>query len=255
VDLQVLLPTFSVPVGRLEVNVDPMSGLDIVLRSNLRHRQDSRLLHYSMEEHFDPQLTLTLRRTSIAQTSSLTVFRWLLIITWLFFFLGIVGNFHLRSEVKELKLYFETVSNSIASEWNDGRTQAPVIITTTVYGTGTSSRWWFGEATVDSNTFTSAPSPSPSPFVASSPSPLTSIVLNSELPQEKPDFDVHEPNSNAISLAPDKFHWEIYSLFPFQRIPSWPNDDIHNALRNFFSTMETIWKLFKKVYHYPLDPP
>lgn len=27
VDLQVLLPTFSVPVGRLEVNVDPMSGM------------------------------------------------------------------------------------------------------------------------------------------------------------------------------------------------------------------------------------
>lgn len=233
------------------------SGLDIALRSNLRHRQDSRLLHYSMEEHFDPQVTLTLRWTSIAQTSSLTVFGWFLIITWLLFFLGIIGNFHLRYEVKELKLHFETVSNSIASEWTDRRTQAPVTVTTTVYSTGTSSRWWFGEATVDSNTLTPTPFPSLLPFAASSQSAVTPTALTSELPRERPDFDPRELNSNSISPALEKSHWEAYSLRPFHHILpfTWPNDDIHTAVRKIFTTMETIWQLFKKVYHYPLDPP
>lgn len=233
-----------------------VSGLDIALRSNLRHRQDSRLLHYSMEEHFDPQLTLTLRQASIAQTSSLTGLGWPPIISWLLFFLGIVGVFHLRSEVKELKQCLETLSISMTSEWNDGRTPAPVTVTTTIYGTGTSSRWWFGEATAESSPFTPTLSPSLPPFAASSQSSLAATALIVELPQESPDLDF-EQKETSISMASAKSHWEIYGLLPLQHILSfsWPNDDIHATLGKVIETMESVWQLFRKVYHYPLDPP
>ncbi|KDQ61102.1 hypothetical protein JAAARDRAFT_67494 [Jaapia argillacea MUCL 33604] len=66
VPFSVFLPTFQLPVGRLEVNVETSLGFNIsTLRSNLSHQQqsspagDRKLLHYSLEELFYPRLFLT----------------------------------------------------------------------------------------------------------------------------------------------------------------------------------------------------
>ncbi|KAG2147247.1 hypothetical protein BD769DRAFT_724194 [Suillus cothurnatus] len=61
--LGILLPTFTIPVGKLEVNVEASTGLDThFLRSNLAYQhasqQGSRLVHYTLEEMFTPTLSL-----------------------------------------------------------------------------------------------------------------------------------------------------------------------------------------------------
>ncbi|KAG2362494.1 hypothetical protein BDR07DRAFT_1451109 [Suillus spraguei] len=84
----ILLPTFTMPVGKLEVNVEVSTGLDAhLLRSNLAYQhasqQGSRLVHYILEEMFTPTLSLrtqphacealprsTRVRSSLARSSS-----------------------------------------------------------------------------------------------------------------------------------------------------------------------------------------
>ncbi|KIJ16973.1 hypothetical protein PAXINDRAFT_39161, partial [Paxillus involutus ATCC 200175] len=65
-NFDVLIPTFALPIGRLEVTVEtPLVHLDldmVLLRSNLAHQQQSprghRLLHYSLDQFFCPRLSL-----------------------------------------------------------------------------------------------------------------------------------------------------------------------------------------------------
>ncbi|KZT27342.1 hypothetical protein NEOLEDRAFT_1060833, partial [Neolentinus lepideus HHB14362 ss-1] len=61
--LDICLPTFALPVGRLDVNVETAFGFDILsMQSNLTHQQSNvrgrRLLHYGLEELFYPRLTM-----------------------------------------------------------------------------------------------------------------------------------------------------------------------------------------------------
>ncbi|KAJ7286252.1 hypothetical protein C8J57DRAFT_1664164 [Mycena rebaudengoi] len=62
----VYLPSFGIPVGRLEVNIDGISGLEISsLQSNFTHHQivgsGRRLLHYALQPFFYPHISLDIR--------------------------------------------------------------------------------------------------------------------------------------------------------------------------------------------------
>jgi hypothetical protein len=50
---------------------------------------------------------------------------------------------------------------------------------------------------------------------------------------------------------------EDYALLPWQYMLSfsWPGDDLRATFDKVMETLETIWEIFRKVYHYPLDPP
>ncbi|OAX40263.1 hypothetical protein K503DRAFT_687873, partial [Rhizopogon vinicolor AM-OR11-026] len=61
--LSILLPTFTIPVGKLEVNLESSAGLDAhSVRSNLAHQRGSqqgrRLVHFILEEMFSPALSV-----------------------------------------------------------------------------------------------------------------------------------------------------------------------------------------------------
>ncbi|KAF7311598.1 hypothetical protein MKEN_01062700 [Mycena kentingensis (nom. inval.)] len=61
------LPTFSLPVGRLEVNIDAVPGFELSnLRSNFSHQQEipsgRKLFHYSLPALFYPHISLDLSR-------------------------------------------------------------------------------------------------------------------------------------------------------------------------------------------------
>ncbi|THH28498.1 hypothetical protein EUX98_g5693 [Antrodiella citrinella] len=79
-ELHVLLPTFPLPVGRLEVHVETQAGLEIQeIRSNFTHESASptgkRLMHYSMEEFFYPRLSMTIRSSKTLSSSPSILWR------------------------------------------------------------------------------------------------------------------------------------------------------------------------------------
>ncbi|KZT02313.1 uncharacterized protein LAESUDRAFT_730297 [Laetiporus sulphureus 93-53] len=64
VPLDILLPSFALPVGRLQVDIQVREDFEIAsLRTNLMHRQSAphgqMLLNYAMDEYFYPRLVLS----------------------------------------------------------------------------------------------------------------------------------------------------------------------------------------------------
>ncbi|KAJ7864849.1 hypothetical protein B0H14DRAFT_2735890 [Mycena olivaceomarginata] len=218
----VYLPSFGIPVGRLEVNIDGIQGLEISsLRSNFSHHQSvqsgRRLLHYSLQPFFYPHISLDIRLDRYRHS-----------------------NTHIFSPTSTVSA--SCYSLAVGSGW----TQAPepITITSTAFQ---ASRWqWFnGEDGADSD---SAASESPEPNLTSSTSP--SVALTSppapsaaETPKVVPTLTA-EPSSSVSLFQP--LAWNISW--------SWPEIDRELAVEKLLWGAEKVWQLLRKIYHYPLEP-
>ncbi|KAK7038082.1 hypothetical protein R3P38DRAFT_2904327 [Favolaschia claudopus] len=255
----VYLPSFCIPVGRLEVNIDGIPGLEISsLRSTFAHHQyvqsGRRLLQYSMHPFFYPDISLDIRLDRPSHSSiypfsptpnglgPLTV----LLISWAILILGSVYLVRLNSAVAEL-------SNSLAGyplavdapSWTVP--PEPITFTSTAYQTG---RWqWFNDPKSDSSDLESS-SWSPQPSLTSSAS--ASEVLESAPPPPSPEETPKviptvqsEPSSSVSLYRPPSFYW------PNLR---WPEIDVDQAIDRVLWGAEKVWQMLRKIYHYPLDP-
>ncbi|KAJ7256483.1 hypothetical protein B0H12DRAFT_1049739 [Mycena haematopus] len=248
----VYLPSFGIPVGRLEVNIDGIQGLEISsLRTNFSHHQSAqsgrRLLHYSLHPFFYPHISLDIRLGGrrhynlhpFSPTSSSFGQLSMLLVSWTLLILGSVYLVRLNSAVSRL-------SNSLAvgSGWNDPL--APVTITTTAFQ---ASRWpWFnGDATLDSPA-SEPPEPSitssPSVILTSSLAPSVSVVVDT--PIIIPTLTAEPPTSVAL-FKPLAFNISWPPL-------TWSEVDMDLAVQKVLWGVEKLWQLMRKIYHYPLDP-
>ncbi|KAF9066299.1 hypothetical protein BDP27DRAFT_1330787 [Rhodocollybia butyracea] len=176
VQMDVYLPSFALPVGRLEVIVEDVPGLKLSsLRTNLRHSQSLlatspapttqsqslRLLHYSTEEFFYPHLSFKTRSSSSSAVDYIT---WKSILNFIFlsiFVLYLARNWQVHHSRKALNLesYAESFVSRSDSEWNLWNDLSPAVerepervtvtITTTATttvdsGSGPGPRWWMG---------------------------------------------------------------------------------------------------------------
>ncbi|KAJ6618838.1 hypothetical protein B0H10DRAFT_2028172 [Mycena sp. CBHHK59/15] len=216
IQFDVYLPSFGIPVGRLEVNIDGIPGLEISsLRSNFSHHQSvrsgRRLLHYSLQAFFYPNISLDIRldRVSLRTSPALSKSAGQLIIvlvSWAILLLGSLYLMRLHLAVSQLSNTLEDYSLAVASGWHDS--PEPVTITTTAFH---GSRWWFnGDAS------SSDPTVSPAPAITLLPTP--SVVP--ETPRISPT-PTAEPN-NSISLFRP-----LYLNF------TWPEVDLDRLLNNF----------------------
>ncbi|GLB34779.1 putative DNA recombination [Lyophyllum shimeji] len=248
--LNILLPSFSIPVGRLEVNIEG-AGIDITsLKSNFVHQHStttgSKLLNYSMEQFFYPQVSLVVRpkpRTQNLRTTGL-----LTLTLWFSVAACLIAMCHLNSELRKMERMMETYSTAVAAGWNDA--PEPVTVTTTVY-TSTGSKWWFVEDPTPSSESPTATLPIPVTVAIPEPTDAQSVLALS------PSETYSDRDTGHTSYPPESTSFaEKYALLPIQHITfSWPTHDFHSTMEKVMQTIEKVWQIFRKVYHYPLDPP
>ncbi|KAJ7709449.1 hypothetical protein B0H17DRAFT_227028 [Mycena rosella] len=247
--IDVYLPSFGLPVGRLEVNIDGVSGLEISsLRSNFTHHQSMRsgrrLLHYSLQAFFYPHISLDIRldRRSLHPFSpASTSFGQLmmLLVSWVILIIGSVYMVRLNSAVHELSNALEGYSLAVSSGFID-----PPAPTNTA---SQATRWpWFKSDAPES----SQPEPvsiHPLPTTSTAPAAVTSAPTPSvvvEPPPIRPTLTA-DPSSSIALFQP--FHFNFSNI-------SWPEVDVDLALEKLLQSAEKVWQLLRKIYHYPLEP-
>lgn len=184
---------------------------------------------------------MTIRPTKRVQkwwtgTSPFTVVAWILIIV------GLLAMQRLGTEMQRMKRIMENYSAVVGTGWNDA--PDPITITTTVYASST--KQWFADI------------PTSSPFEPATSSTATTIRVSQPtdiavspviIPTQDGSRDVPEPMASSS---------ERYALsLPIQHILNftWPVHDFHMAVDTVLKTVDKVWQMFRKVYHYPLDPP
>ncbi|KNZ78473.1 hypothetical protein J132_00836 [Termitomyces sp. J132] len=254
----VFLPSFSIPVGRFEVIVEN-SGLDIMsLRSNFVHQLStntgSRLLNYSMDEFFDPSISMTVRPPKRAYITWVTT-SFLNLITWVLIVVGFVVTHRLN---QQQMIYHQSGLDAtvVTKEWHNPLETATTTttITSTVYFSITRTKWREEPTTTSFETFKSSSSshtssssisePAASPTSLASPQKLTSIDYETGDAQQSKSSTPLVEEGHALSLP----------IQHFLNI-SWPTHDFEATIEIVMQTLENVWYLLRKAYHYPLDPP
>ncbi|KAF9469218.1 hypothetical protein BDZ94DRAFT_1317152 [Collybia nuda] len=251
--VHVFLPTFALPVGRLDVDIDTYSGMEIIsLQSNFAYETPTpkghKLLQYSLEEFFYPRLSLVICPKLVSKPPSLLNLLPLTLVTWAIILVGTIFALQLSAEMKRMTRSLESHSAVATSGWTDK--PEPITVTTTIY-TNAGTRRQFGDIPTET---------SPVPFL---PTPIASIIATGVLP---PDED-HPPDQTPLPVRvmkhatrslPPSSSTESYALLPVQTILSfsWPFQefDIRATLDKAFQAVEVIWQLLRRAYHYPLDP-
>ncbi|KAJ7217175.1 hypothetical protein GGX14DRAFT_440585 [Mycena pura] len=237
----VYLPTFGIPVGRLEVNIDGIPGLEIsALRSNFSHHQHlpagRKLLHYSLQAFFYPDISMDIRldgRSPHPFLPTWTTFRHAVSLAVLI--LVSVYLVQLNSAVYALSDSFEGYSLAAGSAWNDR--PEPVTITTTLVQT--TRRPWFSDAKSEESVQPTANSSTAAVSVALTSPPLTSTI------QTPPAVPTVTPESTSVAL----FQPLAFNI-------TWPEVGVNltGMLEKVKTSAEMVWQFFRKLYHYPLDP-
>ncbi|KAJ7172087.1 hypothetical protein C8R46DRAFT_946971 [Mycena filopes] len=254
----VYLPSFGIPVGRLEVNIDGIPGLEITsLRSNFAHNQSlrsgRRLLHYSLQAFFYPHISLDIRlhraqynlhpfspvSTSFGQLT-------ILLVSWAVLILGSVYLVRLNSTVTALSNSLEGYALSVGPSWPDA--PEAITITTTAYQ---ANRWqWFNG---DDTNAKSESSSSESLLPPNPPSPSSTGTSPVALTSPPPPSPAETPRVAPTHTADASSSVTLFQPLNFRNM-SWPEIDMDLALEKLLLGAEKLWQLMRKIYHYPLDP-
>ena len=278
-EMDVVLPTFFVSVARLEVAVDLMPGkLSMILnkistlnewlgleisslRSNFHYHQPlptgSRLLQYSLEEFSQPQLSLTIRKTvSRTGTPSLGM-GWWFILTWALLSIICLWMYNMTVDMRQSAIASDNYF-SLISSWTD----APFTMTTTIHDTKP-TRGWSSDSCMETISIDmwSTSSASTGPAATN----VLSLMMTTPLPEwtsfpTQSSFPWHR-TEDALIDKPSESILESYGLAPLHNtFTSWWFDQQYKyvpkqILEKLIKTVEVVWRIFRKAYHYPLDPP
>ena len=203
-----------------------------------------------MKEFTQPHLSLTIRKSS---KQSDTPVKWYFILTWMLLLVTFASLYRLATETYRLQKLTEGYSGFVES-WPEIPT---ITATATVYGSS-SSRWWFAD--------TETASLSPSSSVAH-PSLTTTEIVHKTTTDTPSTHLQHEGSSRADSVREtsvipitSQSLFDNFGLIPLDNIFifSWSEQHtaaVKKALGKVVESMEFVWSICRKVYHYPLDPP
>ena len=228
-------------------------GLDIPsVRSEFDYVRSSpegyRLLLCSMKEYTQPQLTLMIRKSSGSFSISFT--KWFLVLTWACLLVTSASLYQLSGETDRLKKLTEGFSGFIDT-WES---EIPTITTTATMYDGSGMSWHFGDFD-DSSSLPSSISTIVQPTLTTPdliPSKTTTDSLRS----------LYAPSyTDDLESSVTTSHWTFdpHGLAPFAPIFSftWTNEHaaLRHALEKLTSSVQFVWNICRKLYHYPLDPP
>lgn len=263
--VDILLPTFTIPVGKLEVNVEASTGLDAhFLRSNLAYQhasqQGSKLVHYILEEMFIP--TLSLRIQPHVHHFHMTVRylgKLLQFVIWIApALLVLMVLLNLGAEFRHMRHTLDRRMPLDDPVWPDHHPPASietVFVTTTVYAPP--------HATPSGGYTTASTTPSTSFATPMSVMEGSSAHTAFRLPVSPPPSHMSSGTATekgtptpTPSSPPDENSLSLIDILPF----SWPlkldlppiaQQTVDTVLEGF----GVVWQVFRRVYHYPLDPP
>jgi hypothetical protein len=207
------------------------------LRSNLLHQQPiatgHRLLHFSAEEFFYPHLFVTIHAGSKSETFFGLKF---ILATWAMLVVGAAFLYRHNSQLSRLDHTLERYS---MIDFGQHFSPEPVTITTTIYSTAGTRRWFDVPTGTDPV----------SPLVATVAALATTATSPTSLPVSTSTVVRDESFAPIASM-------EDYALLPLQYVLqfSWPVDDLRTTLNKVVETLERVWEIFRRAYHYPLDP-
>ena len=149
---------------------------------------------------------------------------------------------------------------SLISSW----TNAPFTMTTTIQSTTATIRR-FGDSCGEmvSIEMSSTSDPSPSPSTPTDNPPIISQVTT-PLPEwtslPTPTSSAWHGTEDALTDEPSKSISENYGVIPLYDMFAFSWSEQHKyvlkqVLEKVIDTVEVVWNIFRKVYHYPLDPP
>ncbi|KAH8099576.1 hypothetical protein BXZ70DRAFT_973965, partial [Cristinia sonorae] len=256
--LDVLLPTFSLRVGRLEVDVEAQAGLEIQsVRSNLTHETTTstgrRLVHYSMEEFFYPRLSIiTTSPSPTPSTSNSFVWRTVQILfvvlpTAMALFL-LANNAFLEQELAQAKQSLLTFPATPHIETITREGPATVTVTSTIVATTTTT------TTTTTSIKSRADHAVPSSSKSDPPSTVTSTVY---LPAPTPTLSsaptftptpLTTPAAFDLAMRDLPFLWPVRLEFPsLEHVPHLAR----TTLSMTWTGIGAAWQLFRRVLHYP----
>ncbi|KAG6898286.1 hypothetical protein C0992_000731 [Termitomyces sp. T32_za158] len=239
----VFLPSFSIPIGKFEAKIEN-PGLDIAsLRSNFVHQLStntwSRLLNYSMDEFFFPDLCVTVHPRKRAPWITMNLPN---LITWALIIFGFVITYRLN-EQQIIRQQSGLQPPLVTNDWS-----IPLQTATT-----TSTKWMEEPPPTSFETSRSSPSYPDSPATPKSSASPTSLAspIQPTNTNDGTGGSLHsQPSSNS--------HTERYALgLPIQHFLNitWPTHDFDATIERVIHTLEKVWHVLRKAYHYPLDPP
>ncbi|GJE96428.1 hypothetical protein PsYK624_126250 [Phanerochaete sordida] len=260
--LDVLLPTFELPVGKMEVRVPEPKGFTITpTRSNFPNRQEfsegSVLIRRAVEELFHPELTVTIAPIlPPAQPKSGSPAGWWTIlavvictIPTVISLLTMSENRTLITERGEMKQALDALSASLAALPTE--TPLPLTVTSTHLSVSVSTVTIRPEPTQPSPEQVVTPIPSSS---TSTPTTTSTIASASSLPTLTPTVISASTPSATDAILPFRdlpFLWPIHFDIPPLDIPETARATAAVLARG----LGFAWQLCRKVFHYPLDPP
>ncbi|KAI9460035.1 hypothetical protein F5148DRAFT_1377441 [Russula earlei] len=266
--LDIILPAFSIPVGRLQVDVESPSGFEIVsVQSNLEHHQTCgdhhRLRQFGLREFFHSQIRAHIvpqarsRRLDAAPPwpSSPTFLRaiayaapavFLLILIVLF------GGIH-----KDLSRLHSSLERCGASGPNWAAHRDNVVPSvTTITATVLSRPTGAAGTSPDDSEWDAASSSGSDDEARSAPMFVTMIDITS--PPLTRNERARSPSGETSA------HGEHNALLPVERLPLlWPIRfglpglpfTRAEALEAIEHSMSVAWQILRRLYHFPLDPP
>ncbi|TBU42065.1 hypothetical protein BD309DRAFT_1081657 [Dichomitus squalens] len=276
--LNAMLPSFSLPVGELDVNVPAQKGFNVTsCETNLSHEQlteqGRKLSHYSMGEYFYPKLVLTFLPSTpeVAQVQhSQSWWSWTQLLTVLLAVVTALLAINLRQT--QLQLSDALRSGSIHDQDHaagfkemphipDAVETITITATTTVVASPSKespTRWYYPHAgspqEMENDGQTRVAEASSLPSMPSSDAP---IPATPQIPTLTPTPVPSPLDEGALVplhyfLNPLSIRLELPKIdFSQFQLPDSANATLHQVLQS----LGTVYQLFRKVLHYPLDPP
>ncbi|EMD38223.1 hypothetical protein CERSUDRAFT_113378 [Gelatoporia subvermispora B] len=289
IPFDVLLPTFQLRVGQIEVNVDLPSGFRVgACKTNLLHQhittQGRKLLHYAMPEFFYPRVSMSILPEGsdpwrvLQQWHRLRSTQGMVIVALVVFALAMV--LQLRAVNAELyrtkqSLVVPPVTANIpTSEFSETLASTPVLPTESASSSLQTTRS-AGESTTDASTplpdnsrkqhrerettFTATtisttvtPSSRPSNAPRPSPSPPQSQPLD-------PTATTIIPKTSATSDPASRliiFHrFTLPNGSPWEMTQEMLTETAKAAVDPLMKGIGAFWYLCRRAIYYPLDPP
>ncbi|KAI0273473.1 hypothetical protein BC834DRAFT_854016 [Gloeopeniophorella convolvens] len=270
VALDIILPAFSIPVGRLQVKVEVPFDFEIAsLQSNLTSRPTSdghhRLDQFALGEFFYSQIRAHIvpRRRSPGVSSLWTSASSLVrtaacIAPAIFSVVLLILLLGMYNDIGRLRSSIERCGAPAGQAWA-GAEAPTVTITATVVSRSTNAGQWVAEPAMPTE-----PGAAADPAAMPTPTSVTMIDVSSPssrsrgdpLPPLPPPPPPPPPPKQETSA-----HGERYALSPIQRLPLlWPIQfeipfTREQALEAFNGGLNVAWQVLRRIYHYPLDPP
>ena len=198
----------------------------------------SRLLQYSLDPSEKSILTVKVSKTGAPRSPLLTLLKAAFVLTWISLVVAVVWMHQNNSRPLE-----EVAPVSISETWPESPT---ITITTTVHATTTTIKWRDDapESMTPSISTSTNNSPSASSVLYTAPTSASTLA----------------PTEVAISVRPPLPFFDGFSLSSLSQAFNFSLSEKHveamkTAMAQAVHTLEIVWHLFRKVYHYPLDPP